>query len=228
MSGRRLGARDYKSPRRAALNIDAGQLRGFALGLALGLAVAAVVYITDHRVHPAAASAAAAAEMVRPVPQQRDPDDLGLPPERAASAGQTAAKGAPATAGPAKNASVQRPAATVSRFDFYQMLPRARVLVSTHEHVSHVPPASPVEQPGNYLLQVGSYRDGAVAEHMRSRVAQLGISATVQRITVGSDVWHRVRVGPTRDLAALNRMRRQLQGAGLSSVLLRVQDDSAR
>lgn len=257
MTGRRLGIRDYKRPPRAGLNMQPAQLRGFALGLGLGLAVAVVIYVSDHRVRAGAATAAAAADMVRPVPQQRAPDDLGLTRVRSAAAKEAVAeKAAPDTAGvrsgeaalqssvkvgtpqagtgqagirqAGSRASVQQPAATVSRFDFYQMLPRARVLVSTHEHVSHVPPAAPVEQPGNYVLQIGSYRDGSVAEHVRAQVARLGISATVQRVSVGSDVWHRVRVGPTRDLAELNRMRRQLQGAGLGSAVLRMEDASAR
>ncbi len=250
MNGRRLGLRDYKRPRRAGLDIDAAQLRGFALGLMLGLAVAAVVYISDHRAH------AVTAEQLRPVPQQRAPDDLGLPPIHAASDGDGARAAAPdvaATPGTvaapgsvaadsvvpdsatADSAAADRAAAgraagggqpppTIGRFDFYQMLPRAQVLVSPHEHVSHVAPAAPVQQPGTYLLQIGSYRDGAVAERVRSQAARLGITATVQRITVGSDVWHRVRVGPLHDLSELNRLRKQLQDAGLGSLVVRVED----
>jgi cell division protein FtsN len=212
---RRLGVRDYKRSPRASLNIDRSQLRGFALGLGLGLAVAAVVYIGDHRVRAATAAAtvepggAAAAAMLRPTPQQRAPDDLGLPPIHAAAPQHPAA---------------QQHAPTVSRFDFYQMLPRAQVLVATHEHPSHVAAAAPVEQPGTYMLQIGSYRDGAVAERVRGQAAHIGISATVERVTVGSEVWHRVRVGPLRDLTALNRMRRQLQDAGLGSLVVRVED----
>jgi cell division protein FtsN len=253
MNGRRLGARDYKRPRRGGLDIDGAQLRGFALGLGLGLIVAAVIYIGDHRVR------AAAAQLLRPVPEQRAPDDLGLRPDasgartdaRAADSGGAADSEAadPAAAAPATLRSVgsahsadetgggagagthttaqvsgAAPAATVGKFDFYQMLPRAQVLVPAREHVSHVAPTAPVEQPGTYFLQVGSYRDAGMAEHVRAEVTHLGISATVQRIAAGSEVWHRVRIGPVRDLGVLNRLRRQLQAAKLDSLVVRTGD----
>ncbi len=264
VNGRRMGLRDYKRPHGGGLRLDAAQLRGFALGLGLGLLVAAIVYIGDHRVR------AAIADPLRPVPQRRAPDELGLsridagtrpaaaadaapaahaatpadaadadtagqqdtetPAERSGRAAASAAVSAPAAASasargqaPAGQAAAA-PAATVGRFDFYQMLPRARVLVAAHEHISSIAPTAPVQQPGTYFLQVGSYRDAALAGRVRAEVARLGILATVQRVAVGSDVWDRVRVGPLRDLATLNRMRRQLQAAKLGSLVVRMEN----
>lgn len=216
-NGRRMGLRDYKRPRRGGLHLDLAQLRGFALGLGLGLLVAAIIYIGDHRVR------AAVAAPLRPVPQPRAPDELGLSRVEAGSNAATAADAAAPAKAPATT-SATAPAATVGRFDFYQMLPRARVVVAAHEHLSSIPPAAPVQQPGTYLLQVGSYRDAALAERVRAEVARLGIVATVQRIAVGPDVWDRVRVGPVRDLSALNRLRRQLQAAKLGSLVVRVEN----
>ena len=54
--------------------------------------------------------------------------------------------------------------------------------------------------PGVYVLQAGSYRNQPDAERMRSMLAKQGIEATVQRVQVDADVWHRVRIGPIRDL----------------------------
>jgi cell division protein FtsN len=236
VSGLRLGVRDYKRPRRGGLGVDAAQLRGFVLGLVVGLAVAGIVYVRDHRVRTAAAAT------LRPVPRQRAPDDVGLQPARAAPDADAAQGSAPRSApgGAAQDSAADQAAAaggagahgattpaaatTVGRFDFYQMLPRAQVLVPAHEHLTHVQPGAPVQQPGTYFLQIGSYRDAAVAEHVRAEVARLGISATVESISVGSGVWHRVRVGPVRELSALNRLRRQLQAARFDSLVVRVQD----
>jgi len=221
VNGRRMGVRDYKRPHRASLGVDGAQLRGFAFGLGLGLLVAAIIYIGDHRVRVASAGP------LRPVPQRRAPDELGLSRGDAAAAAATAATAATAAGAATAHAagSDQPPAgALAGRFDFYQMLPRARVLVGAHEHLSPLAPTDPVQQPGTYFLQVGSYRDAALAEHVRAQVARLGITATVQHIAVGSDVWERVRVGPVRDLSALNRLRRALQAAKLGSLVVRVQD----
>jgi cell division protein FtsN len=41
---------------------------------------------------------------------------------------------------------------------------------------------------------------------------------------VDADVWHRVRVGPIRDLALLNHLRAQLRQSDLDSLVIRVDD----
>lgn len=222
MSSRRLSARDYKRPHRGALGIDATRARPFGVGLALGLSVAAIVFIADHRPHPSTA------EPLRPVPHRDAPDDLGL--SRSAGVDEGAdpqAQSAAAAAGavPRGNgASGHGNAASIARYDFYQMLPKSQVIVPGREHGSRPAPTAQVDRPGTYFLQVGSYRDAAVAEHIRAQVARLGIDATVQRIAVDSDIWHRVRVGPIRDLALLNRLRHQLQAGRLDSLVVRVDD----
>ncbi len=104
------------------------------------------------------------------------------------------------------------------------MLPNFEMVVPEHEHGARGAPAAPVEQPGTYFLQVGSYRDAAVAERIRAQLAKLTIDATVQRVAVDTDVWHRVRIGPIRDLGQLNRLRQRLQAADLDSLVIRVDD----
>jgi cell division protein FtsN len=46
----------------------------------------------------------------------------------------------------------------------------------------------------------------------------------VQRITIESDVLHRVRIGPVSNLAELNRTRATLQRAEMEAVVIRVGD----
>jgi cell division protein FtsN len=41
---------------------------------------------------------------------------------------------------------------------------------------------------------------------------------------VDADVWHRVRIGPIRDLAELNKVRKQLQAAEVNALVIRVGD----
>ena len=83
--------------------------------------------------------------------------------------------------------------------------------------------AAPVEEPGSYVLQVGSFSGFADADRLQAKLALLGIESRVQRVTIDDDVFHRVRIGPITDLAELNRVRRQLRDAGIDSMLLKAQ-----
>jgi cell division protein FtsN len=113
-------------------------------------------------------------------------------------------------------------AGSEGKYDFYQMLPKFEVVVPEKERGSRVAPAAQIDRPGIYFLQVGSYRDVDVAERVHAQLGKLGIEATVQRVAVDTDVWHRVRVGPIKDLALLNRLRQQLQASDLDSLVIRV------
>jgi len=108
------------------------------------------------------------------------------------------------------------------KYDFYQMLPKFEVVVPEKERGSRVAPAAQIDRPGIYFLQIGSYRDVDVAESVHAQLGKLGIEATVQRVAVDTDVWHRVRIGPIKDLAQLNRLRQQLHASDLDSLVIRV------
>ena len=110
-----------------------------------------------------------------------------------------------------------------AQYDFYDMLPKFEVVVPEKERDARRDTTSaPVEQPGAYVLQVGSYKNEAEAERVRGQLSKQGIDATVQRVAVDADVWHRVRIGPFRDLDRLNATRRQLRAAGIDAIMYRV------
>jgi cell division protein FtsN len=116
-------------------------------------------------------------------------------------------------------------AESASQYDFYEMLPKFEVVVPERERdVKRDLPTAPVERPGVYVLQAGSYRNLKDAERVRAQLALQNIKATVQRVAVDSDVWHRVRIGPVEELAELNRLRRQLQAAEIDALVIRVAD----
>jgi cell division protein FtsN len=79
-----------------------------------------------------------------------------------------------------------------------------------------------VVQPGTYYLQVGSYRQAAEAERVRTQLSHLNIAASVQRVSVDEDVWQRVRVGPIKDLAELNKLRARIKAADLKSIVVKI------
>jgi cell division protein FtsN len=111
------------------------------------------------------------------------------------------------------------------QYDFYDMLPKFEVVVPEKERdVRRDLPSARVERPGVYVLQAGSYRNQADAERVRTQLGKQGITATVQRVAVDTDVWHRVRVGPIRDLNQVNRMRESLRAADIDALVIRVGD----
>ncbi|MEZ5500929.1 MAG: SPOR domain-containing protein [Steroidobacteraceae bacterium] len=112
-----------------------------------------------------------------------------------------------------------------SQFDFYEMLPKFEVVVPEQERdVKRDGTEAPVQRPGIYVLQAGSYRRREDADRVARQLAVLGMRAQVQRVAVDSDVWHRVRLGPFTDLAELERTRNALREAELDALVIRVGD----
>jgi cell division protein FtsN len=111
------------------------------------------------------------------------------------------------------------------RYDFYEMLPNFEVVVPEREAaVRRDLPAAPVEKAGSYVLQVGSYKNFDEADRVRAQLALQGIESKVQRVSVDSDTWHRVRIGPIADLKELNRIRARLREADMDHLVIRVGD----
>lgn len=114
-------------------------------------------------------------------------------------------------------------ASTDTEYSFYNRLPNFEVTVPEKERTARIETTAKVVQPGTYFLQVGSYREQAEAERIRAQLARLNIAASVQRVAVDSDVWHRVRVGPIKDLEQLNKTRAQLKAADLTSLVVKLE-----
>ncbi len=203
MSRQRVTVRDYKRRGRGQWSLQPARLREFGFGLAIGLALALVVFIADRR--------AGQSPLDAPEPRAAH-HTMARSLSNEGKASSTAATEASEVGNEA------------GRYDFYQMLPKFEVVVPEHEHGTRVAPAAPVEQRVTYFLLVGSYRDDAVAERTRAQLAKLDIQSSVQRVAVDNDVWHRVRIGPIRDLTQLNRLRQRLEAADLDSLVIRVDD----
>jgi cell division protein FtsN len=186
--------RDYKRTRRNGF--DFGRWRDFIYGLACGLAIALVIFIVQRQ--SLQKSAPASVTSNRPVPRSGD----ARPP-----------------------AGDDPDAETPQQFDFYDRLPNFEVIVPEKEgHVQRGLAGAPIERPGTYVLQAGSYRSQSDAERIRAQLAIQGVTAAVQRVAVDADVWHRVRIGPSSDLTEVNRLREKLRSADLDAIVIRVGD----
>lgn len=168
--------------------------REFFVGLGAGLAVAVGVFFWQQQALKDAKEAASA-EQPTPRPVRRDP------------ASTTDAE-------------------PVREYDFYGMLPKSEVVVPETDPKAPTPalPNTPIERPGVYVLQLGMFKNLEEAERLQAKLLRLGVQSAVQRVTIESDVLHRVRIGPINNLGDLNRTRAALQRADIDAVVIRVGD----
>jgi cell division protein FtsN len=165
-----------------------------SFGLALGLLVALVVYVTNGGVAEDSKPPTGTATVAASPPAEAERDGAREP-------------------------------APAARFDFYEVLPQYEVVIPEVELEPRRDAAvRAVEEPGRYVLQVGSFTKIEDADRMRANLALLGIESRIQRVTIDEDVFHRVRIGPIDELAELNRIRARLRGARVDSLLMKVPD----
>jgi cell division protein FtsN len=80
-----------------------------------------------------------------------------------------------------------------------------------------------VKQPGKYALQVGSFRGSEQADRFKAELVLQGFDVTVQTVTINNtDTYHRVRIGPFKDLDALNKARSHLNKQGIENKLIKI------
>jgi cell division protein FtsN len=111
------------------------------------------------------------------------------------------------------------------QLDFYENLPKFEVVVPEREKdVRRSTPGAAVEKPGAYVLQAGSYRNYSDADRIKAMLALQGVSSKVEKVTIETDTWHRVRIGPIRDLKTLEETRRKLREAQIDAIVIKVGD----
>jgi cell division protein FtsN len=189
--------RDYKPKRRRSGGFP-GWI-GVLAGLAAGLVVAAGIYIRDHR-PDSALPPTAKADKKKAHGGELPPDaESGTEPGGADDSGRS--------------------------YDFYSSLPKFEVVVPEKE--KDVRPdvrAVPETRRGTYVLQAGSYKNFADADRVRAKLALQGIESKVQKVSVDTDTWHRIRIGPISNLDQLNRLRTILRRADVDVLVIRVGD----
>lgn len=112
------------------------------------------------------------------------------------------------------------------RFDFYTILPELEVTVPDEEIVAAIKTHKSAKTTNKsiqpLMLQAGSFRKHDAADKLKATLALQGISARIQTITKSDgDKWHRVQVGPIRDLNLLNQTRHHLKKIGIASIVVK-------
>lgn len=114
-------------------------------------------------------------------------------------------------------------ASTAPHFDFYKMLPSFQVVIPGQDKdVKSGNPSTPVQQPGSYILQVGSFPSYADADRMKATLALQGIESSIQSVQVNNgSTWNRVRIGPIKDLRELNAIREKLAAQHIEPLVIK-------
>lgn len=111
------------------------------------------------------------------------------------------------------------------RFDFYTILPDMEVQVPDQALDKPAAKGSTptLDSHATYVLQVGAFRNRADAESLKARLALThGIQTSVQSVTVGEQIWHRVRLGPFKSLSTLNDARARLKHDKVHAIVLKI------
>lgn len=109
--------------------------------------------------------------------------------------------------------------------DFYEMLPKFEVVVPDKGKEANKPGAqAAIDKPGAYILQAGSFRTYAEADRVKALLALQGVQSRIEKAPIESETWHRVRIGPIRNLQQLDETRRKIREAQIDAIVIRVPD----
>jgi cell division protein FtsN len=186
-------ARDYKHARNNSSS-SVSAWGGFTIGLLIGLVIATVIYIYDRR--PGASL---------------NTNGASLSNEKEAGAASASTPDS-AQSGESGN-----------DFDFYDLLPKMEVEVArdSARPSGSSSAAGAIDVPGSYILQVGSYKNFTDADRVRAKLAIQGIESSIQKVSIDTDVWHRVRIGPINNLTKLEDTRRKLREAQIDALVIK-------
>ena len=106
-------------------------------------------------------------------------------------------------------------------FEFYNILPNKEVDISAWITKPPVTSETPLEE-GNYILQVGSFRQHKAADEVKAKLALLGFKAYIEPGVVNGQAVFRVRIGPYSNLTNLKSARERLLDNDLDFMQMRL------
>lgn len=124
--------------------------------------------------------------------------------------------------------SAEEPAKEQSpRFAFYEMLPNYEVVIPEEEYTGDTERSQTttrkVEQPGRYIIQVGSFSNHDDADRRKAGLALLGIESTIEEVRLESGrTVYRVRTQTLDGAERLNATLRKLDEKGIDTLVMRV------
>jgi len=112
-----------------------------------------------------------------------------------------------------------------SRFDFYTLLPEMEIFIPEQSEQAALRMPK-LKKPGTYVLQVGSFRHYSDADAFKAQLALKGFESAIQTVSINNDnTWHRVRIGPIKEMRKLNLTRKRLRNDNIEFMLLKIKSD---
>jgi len=102
-------------------------------------------------------------------------------------------------------------------FDFYNLLPNAKVLPDTEPYATEKPDHDKEKE---YFLQAASFRFQRDADELRASLILVGLNASTTEISVNEKLWYRVIVGPFKTKRETQRAITQLRERNIPAILL--------
>nr|VFK23640.1 MAG: cell division protein FtsN [Candidatus Kentron sp. MB]VFK27989.1 MAG: cell division protein FtsN [Candidatus Kentron sp. MB]VFK74505.1 MAG: cell division protein FtsN [Candidatus Kentron sp. MB] len=226
-------AHDYKHAGKASSSSSSGKSPPpgwlwFVAGLLIGLFITALTYLNLRH--------SAEADRQQIDASQRQSAVTSSQSQGTSKSGETAKVG-----GAQSQSQSQR---LGPKFEFYTILPEREIQVPEHElraqseaqkepetprQTSEQLPdqatdqaAAPSQPPDRYILQVGSFRHLEDADRLKAKLVLGGFDVEIQTVSMDSgSTWHRVRLGPYKELDTVYRVRIRLQRNGFMPLVLK-------
>lgn len=113
--------------------------------------------------------------------------------------------------------------------EFYKLLPSREEQVPAHiisQQVREASPDKPMDKPGRYRLQAGSFQKLVDADRRRASILILGLSTHIEKVTHGGKTWHRVMLGPFDSLKQLEIARRRMHENKIKTIVLKLKSST--
>jgi len=109
--------------------------------------------------------------------------------------------------------------------EFYKLLPSREEQIPAHVISQQVRENSldkPMDKPGRYRLQAGSFQKLEDADRRRASILILGLSTHIEKVSHGGKTWHRVMLGPFDSLKELEIARRRMHDNKIETIVLKL------
>ena len=107
------------------------------------------------------------------------------------------------------------------RFTFYKILPEKEAIIPESEisNLKQVETQSKKPQPGQYLIQAGSFSNPLDAVKMKEKLTELKIKSHIENVKIENAAWNRVKIGPFTTLGDADKVRIYLRNNQIDSVV---------
>ncbi|MGH8557423.1 MAG: SPOR domain-containing protein [Methylococcales bacterium] len=123
---------------------------------------------------------------------------------------------------PVKETPNPEPAPKKPRFEFYTILPEQEIEIpETEIKIRKTEEKQGKAKPGNYVLQVGSFKSYKDADRLKAELAMLGIHSNIETAKINDITWNRVKVGPFKSMVHVDTARKRLRLQHIDAIVLR-------